>query len=144
MSDYSALFSAASFQRTIQKYCHEQGWAIRDINDNKAILKFEAESGTTQTVYIIRYDTTLEFSVPSKFFFADDDAVPHRLSTDLLRKNSEKKVGFWCIETINDESVFSLMHNEEVHLIDSAHFSGIVRHLVRECDEFEIAVDNMD
>lgn len=144
MSDYTTLLSAANFQRTIQKYCAEHGWSINDINDRKAVLKFEADSGRTQIVYIIRFDTTLEFSVPSKFFFANEDEVPHRLSTILLGKNRESKIGFWCIESISDELTFSFMHNQEIHLLDSQHFRFIVRGLVKECDEFESAVDKME
>lgn len=143
MSDYSSLFSAAAFQRTVQKYCAEHGWDIAEINDRKAKLKFEAASGSNQVLYIIRYETTLEFSVPSKFMFPNDDEVPHRLSTILMGKNSEMKIGFWCLEKIQGEVVFSIMHNQEISLLDSEYFGGIVRKLVSECDEFEVAVDNM-
>jgi hypothetical protein len=143
MSDYSSLFSAASFPRTIQKYCGEHGWDIADLNDQKAKLRFEAASGNMQILYVIRFDTTLEFSVPSKFTFPSEDEVPHRLSTILMGKNAELKVGFWCLERIQGEFTFSIMHNQDISLLDSEWFGGIVRKLVGECDDFEVAVDNM-
>ena len=124
-------------------YCAEHGWNIAEINDRKAKLRFETASGSTQILYIIRFDTTLEFSVPGKFSFADEAEVPHRLSTILMGRNSEMKIGFWCLEKIQGQSLFSIMHNQEISLLDSEYFGVIVRKLVSECDEFEVAVDNM-
>jgi len=143
MSDYSSLFSAAAFKSTIRKYCDQYGWAIEEINDGLAKIKFEMDSGRTQTLFIIRYDTTLEFSVDSVQSFQSEDEVSHRLSTLLLKKNAEKKVGFWCLEEIDGELAFSIMHNQEISLLNAEYFGVIVRILVRECDEFETAVESM-
>ena len=59
------IFSANQFEKTIRNYCEQIGWKIKDINHERAILKFNMNSGTTQTVFIIRYESTLEFSCPS-------------------------------------------------------------------------------
>jgi hypothetical protein len=53
------LFSDRNFQSTIREYCNQSGWVISNLNSRRAILKFTANSGTTQTVFIIRHDDTL-------------------------------------------------------------------------------------
>lgn len=132
-----ALFSSVNFVSTIQKYCAANGWKIANLNNGRAILRFNMSSGRTQTLYIIRYDTTLEFSVPSGAQFNSEDSIPHFLSTILLKRSSEKKIGFWCIEQIEGAHVYSCMHNAEMQLIDSNYFAHVVMALIKECDEFE-------
>jgi hypothetical protein len=136
MGSLAQLFDGTTFQTTVRSYCSQQQWAV-DLNDRRAILRFTLESGRNQTCYIIRYDTTLEFSVPSGFAFDNVNEVPHFFSTMLLKRSREKKVGFWCIEEIGDKQVYSCMHNAEMQLIDSKYFAMVVRALINECDEFE-------
>ena len=102
-----------------------------------SILRFAMESGRDQTLFIIRYESTLEFSVPSMAAFESEENMPHFLSTLLMKRSSEKKIGFWCIERIGDKSVYSYMHNAEMQLIDSDYFAKVVRALITECDDFE-------
>jgi len=132
-----ALFSGVNFANTIKKYCAANGWKIADLNDKRAILRFSMSSGREQTLYIIRYESTLEFSVPSMATFDSEDDIPHFLSTLLLKRNSELKIGFWCIEKIDRKHVYSCMHNAEMQLIDSSYFGKVVMALVKECDDFE-------
>lgn len=143
MSGMAELFAGATFERTIKQYCDDQGWQLADLNDRRAILQFTMESGRTQTLYIIKYDTTLEFSVPSALSYASTDDVPHQVSTLLLQRNAQKKIGFWCIEEIQDKKTYSCMHNAEVNLIDSNYFASVVSALIEECDEFEGTADQM-
>ena len=131
-----SLFTGGNFARTIKKYCATNEWKIADLNNRRAILRFSMSSGRHQTLYIIRYETTLEFSVPSMAEFASDD-IPHFLSTLLLKRSSERKIGFWCIEEIGGKLVYSCMHNAEMQLINSDYFADIVRSLIKECDDFE-------
>ncbi len=70
------LFSGANFKNTIKEYCSQIGWSISDINDKRAVLKFNMNSGNTQTLFILRYGSTLEFSVPSGLKFNSDEDVP--------------------------------------------------------------------
>jgi hypothetical protein len=144
MSSYKSLFSGVNFKKTITKYCNNIGWNIDDLSDTKATLDFEMESGRTQRLYIIRYDTTLEFSVPSMYHFENEDEVPHFISTILMRKNSAKKIGFWCIEEISDELYYSVMHNAEIELINEDYFATVIRTLINDCDEFETTVEKMN
>ncbi len=132
-----ALFSGVNFKATMTKYCAQNGWKIADLNDKRVILRFRMESGREQTLYVIRYETTLEFSVPSIARFDSEDDIPHFLSTLLLKRSSEQKVGFWCIEQIAGKHVYSYMHNAEMQLIDSNYFAKVVRALINECDHFE-------
>ena len=135
------LFSSDNFQSTIRRYCNQIGWQIAEINSSKAIMRFDAESGTTQTVFILRYDTTLELSCPSGLKFDTFDDIPHSLSSYLLAENSKFKVGFWCIEQLGGRQVFSIMHNAEISLMDVSYFMSIVKMLVSKCDEFEQAAE---
>lgn len=134
------LFSSTNFRSTIQRYCNQLGWRINDINNSRAILKFEANSGNSQTLFIIRYDNTLEFSVPSGLKFYSLDDVPGWMSTLLLSRNSQFKLGFWCIEEISNQQVFSMMHNAEISLMNVDYFRKVVLKLVNDCDEFEVAI----
>lgn len=134
------LFSGSNYQSTIRSYCNSLGWKINDINDRRTILRFTMESGTTQTVFIIRYDTTLEFSCPSGVKFRDKDSVPGRLSTLLLHENSTFKIGFWAIEEIEGQYHFSIMHNAEISLIDVKYFGKTILKLIDECEKLEQAV----
>ena len=95
-----SLFSGVNFAGTIKKYCSAIGWKIADLNDKRGILRFSMESGRNQTLYIIRYESTLEFSVPSIAAFDSEDNIPHHLSTILMKRSAERKIGFWCIEKI--------------------------------------------
>lgn len=70
------LFSGSNFRLTMQNYCSQLGWRISDLNDRRAILKFNASSGNTQTLFIVRYENTLEFSVPSGLKFNSDSEIP--------------------------------------------------------------------
>lgn len=131
------LFSSNNFQVTVRGYCNQIGWRIADINSNKAIIKFNMASGSTQTVFILRYDTTLEFSCPSGLKFDSFDYIPHQISSYLLKESSKYKTGFWCLEEINGRQVFSIMHNAEISLLDINYFIKIVQTLINKCDDFE-------
>ncbi len=134
------LFSSVNFRSTIQRYCNQLGWRINDINDRRAILKFSANSGNNQTLFIIRYENTLEFSVPSGLKFYSLEDVPGWMSTMLLSRNSQFKIGFWCLEEIENQQVFSMMHNAEISLMNVDYFSKVILKLVNDCDEFEQAI----
>jgi hypothetical protein len=135
------LFSSNNFQSTIISYCNQIGWGISEINSSKAVLKFKMNSGTTQTAFILRYDSTLEISCPSGLKFDDFSEIPHVLSSYLLQENCKFKVGFWCIENIGNRQVFSIMHNAEISLINVNYFAKVVRTLIDKCDEFEQAAE---
>ncbi len=135
------LFSSDNFQYTIRRYCNQIGWQISEINASKAIMQFNMASGTTQTLFILRYDTTLEFSCPSGLKFDTFDNIPHALSSYLLVENSKFKVGFWCIEQLGGRQVFSIMHNAKIDLMDVTYFMSVVNTLVTKCDEFEQAAE---
>ena len=133
-------FSGRYFRQTIEDYCSGLKWAIREIDNRHAVLTFEMESGQEQVLYILRYESTLEFSVPSAVGFDTADEVPGHLSTLLLRHSAEKKIGFWCLEEIGEKLVFSCMHNAELQLIDVDYFAAVARALTSRCEAFEQAV----
>lgn len=139
MADYAALFSNINFERTIRKYCNDHEWNLNYIDDKEAVLKFEGDEDheLVQTLYVTRFDTTLEFSVPSALRFDDEDDIPDHVSTALMKANTSLKQGFWCIEKINDMHVYTIMHNEEGRIIDSERFGVIVRSIIKECIKLE-------
>jgi hypothetical protein len=131
------LLSSFKFRSTIENFCRTIGWNLYSIDDTRAIMRFNMDSGSVQTVFILKYDSTLEFSCPSGLKFDDTDDIPHYLSTVLLKNNAGYKFGFWCIEEIQGKEVFSIIHNAEMSLIDINYFCKIVYQLVEECDKFE-------
>lgn len=132
-----SLFSRNNFQRTIRDYCKQCGFKIYEIDDSHAILVFTMPSGQEQILFIVPYESTLEFSVPSALEMDQLEDLPHELSTKLLQRSSEKTIGFWCIEVIKDQYVYSYMHNAEIQLITPEYFGMIVTALVLECEQFE-------
>lgn len=137
------IFSSHRFRTTIEGYCQQIGWKIREINSETASLVFTMESGNNQFVYIVRYDNTLEFSCPSGVKFKNLDAIPHSISTFLLQQNARFKIGFWSIEEIGNKQVFSIMHNAEMSLIDVNYFQDIVIAIIAKCDEFENTMEQV-
>lgn len=136
------MFSHNNFQHTIKDYCRRVGWKISEIDDNHAKLLFTMPSGQDQFLYIVLYQSTLEFSVPSAVGANQIENMPHEISTLLLRRSANKRLGFWCIEEIRGNCVYSYMHNAEMELINLDYFANIVRALVLECEEVEEILRN--
>jgi len=136
-----SYFTQSNFEKTIRSYCRDLGWQITEIDAEYAKLSFEMESGRTQPLFIFRFDSTLEFSVPSALSYEEGEEFPDWISTMLMRENAKSKVGFWCVETIKSKSIFSIMHNAEQNLMDRDYFQGIVSKLVVTCDEFEVSME---
>lgn len=136
------LFSSNNFESTIINYCNRIGGRISNINASSAVIQFNMDSGSTQTVFIMRDDdTTLEFSCVSRVKFDNLDDMPHLLSSYLLKKNSQFIIGFWSIEEMNGKQVYSLLHNSHISLIDFNYFVSIVKSLINNCDKFEQAAE---
>lgn len=137
------IFSSFKFRSTIEGYCRDIGWNISSIDNEIAVIKFNMESGSTQTLLIVKYDSTLEFSCPSGLKFDDIDDVPHNLSTFLLGKNAEYKLGFWALQKLGSKQTFSIIHNAEMSLIDVNYFARLVVKLIQECDDFERKIEEL-
>ncbi|MFO7697699.1 MAG: hypothetical protein R6X16_11170 [Anaerolineae bacterium] len=129
-----SLFDDLNFELTVRGFCSDQGWTIDDVGSGYARLVFSMSSGRRQTLWISRYGSTLEFSVPSALAYDDEDAVPGSLSTALLKLNAKNKIGFWCIEEIDSKYVFSYMHNAEIQLVNSQYFARVVKAVLQQCD----------
>ena len=140
----TSLFAGVNFRYAIQKCCEQIGWKIADLNENRALLRFETGIGRAQNLFILRYDSTLEFSAPSMTQFESGDQIPNHLSTMLLRRNAENKIGFWCIETLDGKPTYTYMHNVDLSHINNEHFADVAQFLVRECREVEEMVNKMN
>jgi hypothetical protein len=143
MSGTTDLVARGNFQDTIQNYAAQQGWPLAGVDEQHAILRFDMPSGRVQTLYILNYKNTLEFSVPSAAGFPSQDSIPHMLSTPLLKKNTRNSLGFWCIMEIVEKQVYTYMHNAELQLLSPEYFRRVVVTLVNECDEFEAKLMEM-
>ena len=137
MTIYLDLFLASNFASTVRNYCNEIGWKIRKINDNFALINFAMDSGHTQTLFIVRYETTIEFSVPSSVKFNNIDEIPAKISSLLLVENSQYKMGFWCVQEIYGKPTLCIMHNAEISLLDVNYFNKVAVKLVKECEKLE-------
>lgn len=137
------LFAGANFQKTMQRYCAEQQWRIADLTDRRAVLRFTMNSGRSQTLFVLTFGSTLEFSSQSGLEYASIDDVPGWLSSALLKRNATRKIGFWCLEELNGKIVYSCMHNAEISLINAAYFARVVDAIIEDVDELEGAVIKM-
>lgn len=131
------------FKRAIKTYCEDQHWKFSEADEEHAALEFAMSNGRTKYLYITRYDSTVEFSVPSFAVFSSEEDFPDSFSTILLQRNSEKKVGFWCIDKIRGKYAYSCMHNAELKLLDSWHFVEIVKGLLNECSAIEEILEEL-
>ncbi len=132
-------FDGASFdfKATFEQYSQDAGFTLAEADERKAVITFTMDSGRPQTLFIIRYDETLEFSVPSMAAFDSEEEIPGGLSTVLLQRNARRKMGFWAVEEIGEKQVYSVMHNLEIEDLDPDQFSRLTLSLVQECDDFE-------
>ncbi len=143
MSDETASLTPSTFEAAIRRYCEEYGWEIDQFTNDIAVLNFESDSGTVQTVAIFPLKDMVSFVAHSDLGFDSDDDIPHRLSTHLLRSNSGLLLGSWSIDDIHSKSVFALKHDDEMRVMDAHRFERIVRYLVKACGEFEQAADSL-
>ena len=126
-----------SFETFVRNNSTKAGWNIAKLNDRQAMLEFNMNSGRVQRLYITQYDSILKFSVASAAVFDYLDDIPHIISTTLLTKNSEYKLGGWCVEKIQGKVVYSLMQNADINSVDFAYFVNLVHFLISECDRFD-------
>ncbi|MGD1715569.1 hypothetical protein [Hydrocoleum sp. CS-953] len=126
-----------SFEDLVINNSAKTGGNIAKLNDREAMLKFSMDSGIEQILYITKYDSILKFSVPSAAVFDSLEEIPHIISSVLLTKNAEYKLGEWCVEKIQGKMVYSIMHNVDMNFVDSGYFVNLVSCLVSECDKFD-------
>jgi hypothetical protein len=129
-----------SFSQLMQSYCRQAGWSIADQSETKVRIAFNMPSGRTQTVYILAFGDTVEFSVQSALYFDDEVSIPHNISTDLMRKSCTNKVGMWVLESIQGKFVYSLMHNCAIEHLTFQEFERNVEYLIGGVDKFEHAI----
>lgn len=125
------------FKRAVKTYCEDHSWELAELDEDFAELIFVMPKERKRRLHLTRYDSTVEFSVPSSKIFESEDALPGPLSTNLLLRNSKKKIGFWCIDRIRGKFVYSYMHNAELKLVDSQQFFTIVSGLITESEAIE-------
>jgi len=132
-----AAESKVSFSDFINRMCAVNSWAVREVDDEHAVIEFTLDQTRAQTMFIFSFDEEIEFSVPSFAAFDSLETVPHFISSTLLQVNAKTKVGFWCLEPIGNKLVYSYMHNAHMHLVDEKQFIEIVMTLIQRVDEFE-------
>jgi 8-oxo-dGTP pyrophosphatase MutT (NUDIX family) len=128
------------FKRAVKSYCEEHKLNLLEVDQDRAELGYGMVDELTKPLYITRHDSTVEFSVPSFVAFKSEEELPDALSTILLRRNSQKKIGFWCIDQHRGKYVYSCMHNAELKLLDSQYFARIIEGLIEECEAIETII----
>lgn len=136
-------YAGMEFETLLRETAATQQWALDEINDKGAVLHFAMPSGRTQVLRILRFDSTLEFSVQSMAVFESEDKIPHYLSTILLKVNARHKLGFWSILEIEGKQVFTVMQNVELAHLDRQYLVNIATVLTEQCDQFESSLIKM-
>lgn len=136
-SSLDKMFEGSAFPYHIGRYCKQQNWGGKIHNENFAVVDFKMESGRDLSCYILRLDSTLQFSVASSLQFSTIEEIPGHIATALMMRSSNLKYGSWCIEQLEDICVFTVVHSVEWHLMDDSFFPRVVRSLVIECEEVE-------
>ncbi len=130
-------FLSSDFKKAIPAMAKDNGWTVAEVGDERAVLQFATASGRTQTLYVIKYPNTLEFSVPSEAVYNSLDEIPDGLPSRLLKRNGALQTGFWALEEIDGKWVFSTMYCETLGNLHAEMFGRIVDGLVDECDRFD-------
>lgn len=139
MTDYSDLFSQEKFQETLTQYCEEAGWEVSEFYDCGAYLTFvldESSPYELEAVYILNRISSLQFSIKSYETFLDDDEIPSEMTLHLMRENSTLNVGYWSINAIESELMYSLIHKEDVRTLDVDRFIFIISEMLAARLEF--------
>ena len=130
------------FKYVIATFCHENELDYSKITKKKASIYFKLKDDTIQKVYIYRYGSTLEFVAPSRVKFKKLAEVPDRMAAQFLYENSEKKIGFWCIEKFEEEFYFTRMYNIELKVLSGDFFLNILSSLATQCCNFGQELEN--
>ncbi len=145
MSDPTSMFDGAGWRTTIEQYASQNGWKIDEIDDEHAALAFEMEeSGREYVIDITRFESTLEFWVPSTIELESEEDLPQEVAVTLLRRNAESKIGFWCLAETDDGLYLGYMHNAEIELLTAEYFGDIISKLLEECDAFEDVLEELE
>lgn len=127
----------AYFKRAVKTYCQEHHLEVAELDEDHSELIFIMPTERKKRLYLARYDSTVEFSLPGFTGFDSEEDIPNAFSTNLLQRNAKKKIGFWCIDKIKGKFVYSFMHNAELKLLDGQHFFNIVSGLIAESEAIE-------
>jgi hypothetical protein len=119
------------FSAFIQHMCSTNNWAVREVDNEHAVIEFTLDQARSQTLFIFSFDEEIEFSVPSFAAFDSLEAVPHFISSTLLQVNAKTKIGFWCLEQIGNKMVYSYMHNAHINNVDEKQFIEVVNLLMK-------------
>ena len=137
MAPFDLFGSSSGFKGTVEGYCKAIGWKIAEIDNDHAVIKFDMNSGRTQSCLITKSDTNFNFLVVSLFKFDSEDKIPHYLSTVLMKRNAQIMIGKWGVNDVNGTHIFTVGHSVDVGLCNQEFFRKSVLILVKECDDLE-------
>jgi hypothetical protein len=129
--------SPSRFLVFITKMCEAHQWKIKELDDEHVVIQFAVNETRSQTLFIFGFDNSLEFSVPSFAAFDSLENLPHLISSTLLQVNAKTKIGFWCLEQIGDQLVYTFMHNTSMDNVTEEIFGEIVTSIIQRVEEFE-------
>ncbi len=132
--------SKSPFRTLIESIASEMDWEISEIDDESAVIELEAESGSEMTLYASSDEETVEFDVPSLAVMEKESDIQGNVSTFLLKRNADLRVGAWVLEEVDDGWCYSVMYNEDLEVLQKMAKDGIISNLitiVEECDRFD-------
>jgi hypothetical protein len=132
--------SKSPFRTLIESITSEMDWEISEIDDESAVIELDAESGSEMTLYASSDEETVEFDVPSLAVMEKESDIQGNVSTFLLKRNADLRVGAWVLEEVDDGWCYSVMYNEDLEVLQKMAKDGIISNLitiVEECDRFD-------
>lgn len=144
MAANNALYTPNTFQTTIRRLAHENGWTPQHLTDNQAIFRFDLPSGRSKALMVLAYEHLFEFSVQSAQMFENEDSLPHVMSSFLLQRNCGRSLGFWCLLKIGEQQVYSVMHNVEPRMLSAGYFGDVARILLEEADLLDNFIEDYE
>ncbi|HPH94595.1 MAG TPA: hypothetical protein PKW33_10200 [Anaerolineaceae bacterium] len=131
----------SKFQEIVETIAEDNEWSINEIDEAQAVIDFETESGSTQTLYIsLMEDEMVEFDIPSAAIFESEDDIAHEASSLLLKRNANRNYGYWALEEIEEKWCFSFMFMTDLEVLEASESEAIgqiVDIMVDECGQFD-------
>jgi len=141
MSVSSDLFVDQKFRQTIIRFCefHDE-INVEFRNEDCAELSFDTPWSDAVEFLITRHgaeDSLVSFSAEIETNYQVSDA-PHPLSTLLLMRNAQQRIGMWRINLQYDNTLSYECTRSDMHVrsLDWSTFQEVVIGLINECVVF--------
>ncbi len=125
------------FKYALLSFCQEKNIPLEFIDKRKAVVQYPIDENDIVDIVISRSGSNIEFVVHSKIIFNAINKIPEGLAANFLMANSKSKLGFWCINKIEDKFCFSIEYNIGLRLLSCEYFVEILMNLALKCQTIE-------